>query len=1112
MNVYDTLLKKLDEFIKKYYKIKLIKGFLISIGILTGLYLIISFSEFYLYMSPGGRGIFLFGFLAALFSIFVFLIVIPALKLINIGRMISYEQASGIISKHFTEIKDKLINILELKKLTDHPESDSNLVNASINQKIDEIKVFPFKNAIHYKQTYKYLKYTIPPIIILISVLLISPSIIKDSNERIIHFKQTYEKPLPFRFELKTTDLYIKKGESKTIKVQIFGDYIPDEVFIESSGNEIIMKRSAKTKNEFYYEFKNIYNSFHFKFVSHEISSPDYSISVLPAPALLNFAVSVNMPEYTGERDTVYFNTNDFVVPYGSVLLFNFKTIDSDSLILKTADQRISLTSINKEFNYKLFAKQSLVYHLGLQNKYFKTEDISTVSITVIPDLYPAIVTEQQKDTANIYVSYFRGIINDDYGFAGLEFKYRILDKENAQNDEKIPYVSFPVPISKSSLKQEFFYVFDFTKIKADENQKIEYFFEVGDNDAISGSKKARSEIMIFEIPTYKEIKEFENTVNESIQDKLDRTIKLSEELQKEIQQFKEKNIDGNSSDWENKQMLQNILDKQNALKNLTKELAQENKEKNKTLDNLREKNDELLEKQEEIQKLLDEIMTDELKELMKQIEELQNKFDEKMMEKLLEEQKFSYEELSDRLDRTKELLKREQIEQKINNAIDELNKLSEEQKELAKDQLEKKGNKEELLEKQKEIEERFNEIMKEYDQAMELNKELKKEMKLDELTEEKNAISEEFKKTNENMQKGKSSKASDSQSKNSENMKDMAEKMQAGMEMNSMQQQGESLETLRRILENLITFSFTQEKLMGELKNLTSNNPKFISVYDQQLSIADDFKVIEDSLKALATRVPMLNKAVMDELFEINSNLRESSVNLKARDLKKTQGNQIKIMTSSNNLALLLSEIMKQMKEQMQGGGSGGSSSKKNPQKGKQDAFDGLKSGQERLKKQMEEMLNQLKNGQGQFDENAQNKQLAKMLAEQEIMRQMLNEMNSNFSLSPETQKLLREINKMAEDNEKDIVNRKITPELLERQKQIETRLLEAENSENKRKTENKRESEEGKDNLYKSPEDIFKSQKNKDSFNENLYKQNLQMKLFYKQLYEKYSEEINR
>ena len=156
--------------------------------------------------------------------------------------------------------------------------------------------------------------------------------------------------------------------------------------------------------------------------------------------------------------------------------------------------------------------------------------------------------------------------------------------------------------------------------------------------------------------------------------------------------------------------------------------------------------------------------------------------------------------------------------------------------------------------------------------------------------------------------------------------------------------------------------------------------------------------------------------------------------------------------------------------------------------------------------------MLKQMKDGKGQFDKNAQNKQLAKMLAQQEIFRQMLKEMQAKFSLSPETQKLLNKINKMSEENEKDIVNRKITRELIERQKLIETRLLEAEKAENKRKTDKKRRSEKGKDKIYKSAKDVFLKSKDKNSFNEDLYRKNIQLRNFYKKLYDDYSKSLNK
>ena len=214
--------------------------------------------------------------------------------------------------------------------------------------------------------------------------------------------------------------------------------------------------------------------------------------------------------------------------------------------------------------------------------------------------------------------------------------------------------------------------------------------------------------------------------------------------------------------------------------------------------------------------------------------------------------------------------------------------------------------------------------------------------------------------------------------------------------------------------------------------------------------------------------------------------------------------------MTSANNLALLLSEILKQIKNSQQSGGSGKGS--KNPKNGKGKAMQDLKSMQESLKQQMEQMLKQLKEGKGNFDKNAQNKQLAKMLAQQEIFKQMLKEMQSDFSLKSETQKLLNEINKMAEENKKDIINRRITSQLIERQKEIETRLLEAEKAENKRKFDKKRESEQPENKIYKSPKDVFKNFENKTIFNEGLYKKNIQLNEFYKKLYNEYLKSVGR
>jgi hypothetical protein len=1018
MDSFEKLIDNLDSFIKKYYKLRIIRGVLLSISIILGVSLIFSLSEFLLHFSTVFRAILFFAFIFLFLIIIIWFIFIPILKLINIGKKISYEQASNIIVQHFSSIKDKLINVLELQKLKKRTDYDISLIEAAISQKSKELKLIPFSNAIKHKQNIKYLRYTAPITIIFFAILFVSPSLITESSKRIIDYSTEYIEPDPFTFNLMNESLQFKKGDNAQIKLKITGKYIPNEVFINYSGNQFLMKQSNESRSEFTYEFKNLNNSFDIKFTAEELNSKEYRINILPSPNILSFEINVKVPEYTGEKDTTYNNIGDIAVPYGSVLRWKFKTKDVDTLCLISSNKKIKTQLFENRFTHMKRMFSNFNYSVSVANEYFVNHNLINFNIAVIPDLYPTVSIVELKDSANYYISYFKGFVNDDYGFTNLKFKYRITEQDDESSIEKFKEIL--LPINRNELKQEFYYSFDFSTLSMKDNQQVEYFFQVWDNDAVSGRKSSRSDMMIFKIPSFEEIKEFENSANENIHNKLEKSIRLANEIQKDMDLLKQRNLDGNNNDWENRQMLQNIMDKQDLLKQLTEEISQENKEKNSMQKNLSEKDKELLEKQKEIQDLLEEIMTDELKELMKQLEDLQQKFDEELMNKLMEKYEFSYEEMSERLDRTKELLKREQIENKIDDVINELEKLSEEQKELAEKTKEKSLKNEELLEKQNEIKEKFDQIMDEYDKAKELNEELKKKMNLDDLTDIKNEIQKELNKAKEEIEKGKLRKASQTQNDNSERISKLIEKMQNMMNANQMQQQGEDIESLRQIVDNLISFSFTQENLADDFKKLRFTDPQYIDYLDKQLNLEDDFKTIEDSLKTLAQRLPQINKPITDEIYEIETNLRNVQKELGDRKIANARKMQNKIMTSSNNLALLLSELLKQMKNQMQGGGGSNNSNSKNKSQGKQDAFGDLKSTQKSLKEQMEKMLEQMKNGQGNFGKNAQNRELAKMLAQQEIFRQMLKDLNAEFSLNPETQKILNEINKMAEENEK--------------------------------------------------------------------------------------------
>src|SRR5690606_40256857 len=80
-----------------------------------------------------------------------YFIVITLLKLYQFGKIIKHRQAAQIIGNHFEEVKDKLINVLQLEEQRNSYQNNQ-LILASIEQKSVELSPVPFSNAIQFSE------------------------------------------------------------------------------------------------------------------------------------------------------------------------------------------------------------------------------------------------------------------------------------------------------------------------------------------------------------------------------------------------------------------------------------------------------------------------------------------------------------------------------------------------------------------------------------------------------------------------------------------------------------------------------------------------------------------------------------------------------------------------------------------------------------------------------------------------------------------------------------------------------------------------------------------------------------------------------------------------
>ena len=221
-NSYQILLDKLDRFIRRYYLYEMLKGFFLGGAIILFVWLLESVLEYYNYLPVSFRT-FLFYFTLVLFVLlFGYYLLRPLLALNRIGKHLDRREASKIISRHFTDVKDKLLNTLELgEKLADA--LDNSLLLAGIEQRTAQLNPLPFKFALPVQSVKKSFYYFLFASVILISGFVISPDIVLDGTKRILNYDVAYEKPAPFQFIFQNYQGRIKKGSSFEVLLQIDG-------------------------------------------------------------------------------------------------------------------------------------------------------------------------------------------------------------------------------------------------------------------------------------------------------------------------------------------------------------------------------------------------------------------------------------------------------------------------------------------------------------------------------------------------------------------------------------------------------------------------------------------------------------------------------------------------------------------------------------------------------------------------------------------------------------------------------------------------------------------------------------------------------------------------
>jgi len=1059
----------------------------------AGIFLVFSFAELVGYLSVLVKTILFFLFLIASIGSFGYYFFIPLLKHYNLFGHVDVFKTARIAGGFFPIIKDDLLNALQLVS----GKADTNmysvsLIDAAFKNVYNKTKDLNFDSIVTFNKAKKmFLRITLPGMVVLSFLFMLTP--LNSAAGRLIDFNKRYLPPQKFYFEVEPGNAKVTKGNDIIIKVKIKG-IMPDEVYLAVKDFDQPEFRKTKIEQDstgsFVFHTSSVQNSFKYFAAAEDISSDEYTIEVVDFPAIKSFEVNVVSPSYSGIPAVKQPDNGNVTALLGSSVQINISSTkdlkNAYVLFADTTKSNLSVSGKNVTGSFKVTGDNSYkVIITDIDNN----QNLSPISynIKALYDSPPAIELIQpvkNVDLANDNRLPVLVKISDDYGFSKLQIKYKVI----YQGKESSP-VNGAVDIlfNHSQKDAEVNYIWNLTSLHIGPADAVEAYVEVLDNDFVSGPKSAKTSSFSIRIPSLEELLSKADNTQMNAQQNLKEVMKESEELKKNIEKTEQElKQDKKDITWQEKEKVQNTIDKFKQLQNKTEKASQDLQKMQEDLQKNNLLSKETLEKYMELQDLLHNLSSEEMKKVMDRLQNALQKMDRQMTQDALKNMKLDEEVFKKSIERTLNLLKRVQVEQKL----DEMSKRTEEitkrqnqiQNEAKNKDLANKNNADNLSKEQKDLTEDIKKLQQEM-------KELQEKMKqLDDMPKENmEKMNEELEKQNNDelskeaekqLMQNQKQQAMQNQMKIAQNMQKMKQSIQQMQSQMAQQNQVQSFKNMMKILDNLVSLSKDQEKLKSESRQLDFNSSEFNKEAEKQSKIGDNLDKILKQMNDLAQKSFAVTPDMGKALGDAKRSMDMAQQDLQGRNGMQAFNDQGNAMSSLNKAATSMKNSMESM---MKPGGQGSS---------------GMMSLMQQLgqmtqqQMQLNNMTQQLSQKGGQLTPQQQG-ELQRLAQQQELIKKSMDQLNKEAQQQGQSKKLpgTESLPKQMEEIVSDMNAQKLDNNLIQKQERILSRMLDAQKSINERDYEKNRESFTGQNFQRTSPGQLnLKSQDQQNKLRDEL------------------------
>jgi hypothetical protein len=889
------------------------------------------------------------------------------------------------------------------------------------------------------------------------------------SLPRTLQFWKTFQPPIPFDYTIIPGNQAYEQGSSVRIRIRFNTKVQPQQIGLglKTEVEDDFRYQSLQRVDDFTFESAPIVlsNSTSYTIKMDRFYSATYALQVQLRPRFEQLAVTVTPPAHTAIKPyvqaypfsvlEVYPGTRISVegTPNKALRSVTMITSQGDSLALKMDTQggiRYPFTAIKAD---------TMAFQLVDEEGFTNTNPFAFV-IKPMDDLFPVIELLEPKATLELLQPEPLSLgfeYLDDFGFRELRIRYEI---KKPFGKPETGTIKLPTPLDKAGLSTA---VFDLRQTSASSLDEITYWLEIRDNDAVAGFKTAVSQKQRIKMSTMADYMDLVEAKEQGVEDQVDQMDQEYRQFEKMLETFQEDLKKNQLNEFDQQQMLNELQEKQDQVNESARELKAQFEELREELQQNKLLTPETLKQYEQLQKLIEEIDSPELREALRQMQESLQNMDPAALQEAMKNLEFNEELYKQRLERTLELFRQVKT-------TAEMDKLAKQYEELARQQRENAQQKD--AGQQREQQESINQT---FDQSKEqlqgLDKDAPKNSK-EALEKLKNELKKDFDSTKEQLdqvleqlqQEGSSpSSPSKDQQEAEDQLEQMAKKVRGAMSSMSQKQNSVNANALKSILRTLVLLSDAQESITTKASNLPYRSQGFVELAKQENAISNTFEQTIDSLVQVASKAPELSNLVLEKKLQVQRNLDNALTYLAERDQANAGAETRYVLSGFNELATMIANILDQMQNQMTGSGQSGSGSM-------MEQLQEMSGQQQQLNNMLQDMINDI---QGDRLRQDQMERLNQMARQQNAIRKQLENMRKNGNL-PDGDKIMSELERLNEEMEdaiNDLRGGNLDRPFIQRQQNILSRMLDAEQALQERDEDEKRKGENPEERLQGLP-----------------------------------------